>query len=66
MSIDNSRIEIEYIREEKPSINQEYILSIWKRLFNDALRLASKEASIKGIELKMLDWQQVFEEDYSL
>jgi len=65
ISIRSARNEIEDIQEEMPSLNRDYLESIWEKCFQMAVKDAEDEMGIKS-QLTSLNWEEVFEEEYSL
>ncbi|MGL5131213.1 MAG: DUF29 family protein [Planktothrix sp.] len=65
ISIRSSRQEIADIQEEVPSLNQDFIDSIWQQCFQRALKDAEDEMG-KKCSLISLSSQEVFEEEYTL
>jgi len=65
ISIRSARNEIEDIQEEMPSLNRDYLDSIWEKCFQRAVKDAEDEMGIKS-QLSSLNWEEVFEEEYSL
>ncbi|MFB2836209.1 DUF29 domain-containing protein [Floridanema evergladense] len=63
ITIRSARLEIADIQEEVPSLNRNYIESIWQKCFKRALKDAEDEMG-KSCELTSLSWEEVFEEDY--
>ena len=64
-SIEESRRQIVFIQDEVPSLNANYIQSVWEKSFEIATRQAEKETHLKST-LQQLTWQDVFEEEYIL
>ncbi|MBE9144515.1 DUF29 domain-containing protein [Planktothrix mougeotii] len=64
-TIISARDEIADIQEEVPSLNRNYLESIWEVSFKKAVRQAESEMR-KRCELTSLSWEAVFEEDYTL
>jgi hypothetical protein len=66
-SINDAREEIELAQEFSPSLNKNYIESIWEKTLKLAKRGAEDEMeiSLKNIEIE-LTWQEVFEDEYHL
>lgn len=58
-------MEIEYLREDMPSLNRNYIESVWDKCFKSAMKQAVLEMGNK-CQLASLTWVEVFEEPYSL
>ncbi len=63
-SINDARREIEYITEDEPKYNEEYINLLWDRCFEMAQNDAKLEMGIRNLEIKQLDWHEVFEKEY--
>jgi hypothetical protein len=66
-SIVNSRIEIEKLQKFMPSLNKNYVLSVWDDCFLDSIKVAKAEMGISQktqINIQPLTWQEVFEDDY--
>ncbi|WRH67360.1 MAG: DUF29 domain-containing protein [Planktothrix sp. GU0601_MAG3] len=64
-TIISARDEIADIQEEVPSLNRNYLESIWETSLKKAIRQAESEME-KKCPLISLSWQEVFEEEYSL
>ncbi|MDZ7935954.1 MAG: DUF29 family protein [Emticicia sp.] len=66
-SINDAREEIELAQEFSPSLNKNYIESIWEKTLKLAKRGAEDEMeiSLKNTEIE-LTWQEVFEQEYNL
>lgn len=65
ISIRSARREIANSQEEMPSLNQDFLRSIWDKCFADAKQDARDEMS-KRVELKALSWSEVFEQTYTI
>ena len=65
ISIRSARQEIADIQEEVPSLNLNFINSIWEQCFKRAIKDAEDEMG-KKCSLISLSWQEVFEEEYRL
>ncbi|MBD1934307.1 MULTISPECIES: DUF29 domain-containing protein [Cyanophyceae] len=65
ISIRSARLEIEDIQEEVPSLNRNFIESIWDKSFSRAVKNAEEEMGMK-CQLTSLSWEEVFDEKYSL
>jgi Domain of unknown function DUF29 len=65
ITINSARMEIEDIREEMPSLNRNFIESVWDKCFKSAMKQAVLEMGRK-CQLASLTWEEVFEESYSL
>ncbi|MDJ1177540.1 DUF29 domain-containing protein [Roseofilum sp. BLCC_M91] len=63
ITIQSARDEIEDIQEEVPSLNRDFIESIWEKCFQRAVRYAESEMGIQG-QVSSLSWEQVFETEY--
>ncbi|MGM9510220.1 MULTISPECIES: DUF29 domain-containing protein [Larkinella] len=65
ISIKNARYEIAGLRKYTPSLNENFINSIWEEAFIEALDEAETETDVsaKGIQLT---WDEVFEKPYTL
>ena len=66
ISILSSRREIEDIQEEVPSLNRDFIESIWDKCFQSAVKEAEIEMRKVKCELTSLSWSEVFEDEYLL
>ncbi|WP_354636220.1 DUF29 domain-containing protein [Planktothricoides raciborskii] len=66
ISILSSRREIEDIQEEVPSLNRDFIESIWDKCFQSAVKEAEIEMRKVKCELTFLSWSEVFEDEYLL
>ncbi|MFM9267104.1 DUF29 domain-containing protein [Tychonema sp. BBK16] len=66
ISILSSRREIEDIQEEVPSLNRDFILSIWDKCFQSAVKEANTEMRKIECNLTLLSWSEVFEDEYTL
>ncbi|MEI6371978.1 MAG: DUF29 domain-containing protein [Nostocales cyanobacterium ELA608] len=65
ISIRSARREIADSQEEMPSLNQEFLESIWDKCFASAKQDARDEMGKKP-EIIALSWDEVFEEIYTL
>ncbi len=65
VSIRSARQEIADIQEEVPSLNRNFIESIWEQCFQRSIKDAEDEMG-KKCSLISLSWQEVFEDEYSL
>ena len=65
ISIRSARREITDSQEEMPSLNQEFLESIWDKCFASAKQDARDELGKKP-EIIALSWDEVFEEIYTL
>lgn len=63
VSILDARDEIEESQEEMPSLNREFIESLWDQSFIKAKRKAEAEMNCKS-SVSSLTWQEVFEDEY--
>ncbi|MEG3936799.1 DUF29 domain-containing protein [Microcoleus sp. S36b_A3] len=66
ISILSARREIEDIQEEVPSLNREFIASIWDKSFQAAVKEANTEMRKVECQLTSLSWSEVFEDEYNL
>jgi len=64
-SIEDARDEIEDIREETPSLNDDVIKALWTKAFVIAKRNAEAEMGRRS-PAEGLTWQEVFETPYTL
>ncbi|MFM9267103.1 DUF29 family protein [Tychonema sp. BBK16] len=64
ISIRSARREIEESQEEMPSLNRDFIESIWEKSFQVAVKDAEDEMG-KKCPLTSLAWSEVFEDEYS-
>ncbi len=64
-SINETRRQIQIIREDSLSLNQDFINTIWDNCFEKATDKAKDETDLKST-IQSLSWQEVFEEDYFL
>lgn len=65
ITILSARREIEDIQEEVPSLNRNFIESVWDKCFKAAVKEAEIEMG-KDCELTALSWEEVFQEEYTL
>ena len=65
ISIRSARREIADSQEEMPSLNPEFLESIWDKCFTSAKQDARDEMGKKP-EIIALSWDEVFEEIYTL
>jgi hypothetical protein len=61
----NARREIKRIQRDSPSLNRNYLESIWNECFNDARQDAELDMQKKST-IETLSWDEVFNENYSL
>ncbi|CAD5965900.1 hypothetical protein PCC9214_03491 [Planktothrix tepida] len=66
ISILSSRREIEDIQEEVPSLNRDFIESIWDKCFQAAVKEAELEMRKVKCHFTSLTWSEVFEDEYIL
>lgn len=66
ISILSARREIEDIQEEIPSLNRDFIESIWDKCFQAAVKEAKTEMRKVECHLTSISWSEVFEEEYTL
>ena len=62
----SARREIEDIQEEVPSLNRDFIKSIWDKSFQASLKEAELEMRKVKCHLTSLSWSEVFEDEYIL
>jgi hypothetical protein len=60
----NARREIKRIQRDSPSLNRNYLESIWNECFNDARQDAELDMQKKST-IETLSWDEVFNENYS-
>jgi Tfp pilus assembly pilus retraction ATPase PilT len=65
VSILDARDAIEESQEEMPSLNREFIESLWAQALIKANRKAEAEMNCKS-SISSLTWKEVFEDDYLL
>ena len=65
ISIRSARREIGESQEEMPSLNRNFLESIWDKCFENAVKDAEDEMG-KKCRLTSLSWLEVFEEEYIL
>ncbi len=61
----NARREIKRIQRDSPSLNRNYLESIWNDCFNDARQDAELDMQKKST-IDALSWDEVFNDDYNL
>ena len=66
ISIRSARREIEDIQEEVPSLNRDFIESIWDKCFQAAVKDAEIEMRKIKCHFTSLSWSEVFEDEYIL
>jgi Domain of unknown function DUF29 len=66
ISILSARREIEDIQEEVPSLNRDFMQSIWDKCFQAAVKEANTEMRKVECNLTSLAWSEVFEDEYTL
>jgi hypothetical protein len=66
ISIFSARREIEDIQEEVPSLNRDFIESIWDKCFQAAVKEAELGMRKIKCHLTSLSWSEVFEDEYIL
>ncbi len=64
-TIKNERKSIRRIQDQMPSLNQNYINTIWEQSFKYATEDAEDETHLKSTIMN-LTWQEVFEDNYLL
>jgi hypothetical protein len=65
-TIFNARQDIEDIQEEMPSLNRDFIESVWEQCFKKAVKQAEFEMRKVKCQLTSLSWSEVFEDEYNL
>ncbi len=65
ISIRSARREIQESQEEMPSLNRNFLESIWEKCFENAVKDAEDEMG-KKCRLTSLSWSEVFEDEYIL
>ncbi|GAB4031138.1 DUF29 domain-containing protein [Spirosoma gilvum] len=68
-SIVNARLEIRELQDYMPSLNQQYIESVWQHNINAAIEGAKAEMNLSRkdkFEPVELTWDEVFEDEYLL
>jgi len=65
ISIRSARREIAEIQEEMPSLNRDFLESIWEKSFQIAVKDGEDEMGLK-CHLTSLSWSEVFEDEYTL
>jgi len=65
-TIFNARNEVEFAQEYNPSLNNNYIESIWEKAFSKVKKGAEIETGISTANIEILTWQEVFEQEYNL
>ncbi|WP_254173703.1 DUF29 domain-containing protein [Planktothrix pseudagardhii] len=65
ISIRSARREIQESQEEIPSLNRNFLESIWEKCFENAVKDAEDEMG-KKCRLTSLSWSEVFEDEYIL
>lgn len=63
--IKNARFEIAGLRKYTPSLNENFIESIWEESFVEALDEAETETGVSAKDVQ-LTWDEVFEKPYTL
>jgi Domain of unknown function DUF29 len=65
-SIFNARNEVELAQDYNPSLNDNYIKSIWEKALKKAKKGAEIETGISTEKIETLTWEEVFEQEYNL
>ena len=65
-TIFNARQDIEDIQEEIPSLNRDFIESVWEQCFQKAVKQVEFEMRKVKCTLTSLSWSEVFEDEYDL
>ena len=66
ISIKDARREINAEKKYSPSLNDNFILSIWDECFDEAKKDAEYITRRKAKHIEKLTWHEVFEEEYRL
>ena len=61
--MDEARNQIKDIREDSPSMNENFIHSIWQKCLTRATKKAELETGL-AFDVFNLSWQAVFEQKY--
>ena len=64
-SINETRRQIQILRDDSPSLNQDFMSTIWDKCFKNATQKAEDETELKST-IENLTWQEVFEDEYFL
>ncbi|MFD2572109.1 DUF29 domain-containing protein [Spirosoma soli] len=65
LTIKNARYEIASLREYTPSLNEEFIQSIWQKALTEAIDEAETETDVSADGIN-LSWEDVFDKKYTL
>ena len=65
ISIRSARREIAESQQEMPSLNKDFLNSIWDKCF-DAARQDARDEMGKKAEITALSWDEVFEQKYTI
>jgi hypothetical protein len=65
ISIRSARREIAESQQEMPSLNRDFLNSIWDKCFLEAKQDARDEMGKKA-EITVLSWEEVFEQKYTI
>ncbi len=65
ITIKNARYEIDGLREYTPSLNEEFIRSIWEKALVEAIDEAETETGVSVADIN-LTWEDVFDKKYNL
>ena len=65
-TIFNARYEVELAQDFNPSLNDNYLKSVWEKAFLKAKRGAEIETGISTKDIEFLSWEEVFEQEYNL
>ncbi len=66
ISINDSRNNIEAIKEDTSSVTDNYLKEVWDKTFQRAVKGATLEMGMKNLNVELLTWNEVFEQDFSL
>ncbi len=64
-SINETRRQIIRIRKDSPSLNENFMETVWEDCLKNATEKAEDETDLKST-VQSLSWQEVFEEEYVL
>ena len=66
LTIKNARREIKSWKKYSPSLNDDFVRTIWNDAFGEAIDNAETETGISAKDILELTWAEVFEEEYVL
>ena len=64
-TINDTRMQIKKQQAQKPSANDNFIRSVWEKIFGRGKRIAEDEMKKKA-KTDELTWKQVFDDDYEV